>query len=172
MEYLKLLNNLSNLEKTYDCLDEIIKQHYKFCTFEEIPIVTRLGREKPFVDYFMQEGLNEFFLNVAVFYVNNINLYAKKIMSENDYKNLSVFITYPNTTPEDFEVTGFYIPNICLTSKAYSFKFLENKILEFDDAVWLYDSLNSLNLQASFNIRYSVLEEFGEKLVRIYLLPK
>ena len=48
MEYLKLLTKLAKTEKSYQ-YDEIIELLKHPVEFEEIPLITRTGREKPFL---------------------------------------------------------------------------------------------------------------------------
>jgi len=66
MEYLKLLTTLAKTEKSYQ-YDEIIKILKHPVEFEEIPLITRTGREKPFLKILSPKQLNLFFLNTAIF---------------------------------------------------------------------------------------------------------
>ena len=65
-------------------------------------MITRTGREKPFLKMISPKQLNLFFLNTAIFYINNINLMAKDILIDND---LSICITYPDIS---FELHNLY----------------------------------------------------------------
>jgi len=95
MEYLKLLTKLAKTEKSYQ-YDEIIKLLKHPVEFEEIPLITRTGREKPFLKMLSPKQLNLFFLNTAIFYINNINLMAKDILIEIfHFLHLGLWISIP-----------------------------------------------------------------------------
>ena len=114
MQSLTLLNKLAKLEKSYQ--EKNIIDFLKYpVEFEEIPIITQKGREDIFLETFSKKDFDVFFLNVALFYLNNIKLMARKVLSEEERKDLFFCITYP-----DLELTdlyGFNIPNICISKK-------------------------------------------------------
>ena len=127
MEYLKLLTTLAKTEKSYQ-YDEIIKILKHPVEFEEIPLITRTGREKPFLKILSPKQLNLFFLNTAIFYIKNINLMAKDILIDND---LSICITYPDISSESHNLYSFYIPNICIYRSKYENTFKKLSSLKF-----------------------------------------
>ena len=57
---LKLLTKLAKTEKSYQ-YDEIFKLLKHPVEFEEIPLITRTGREKPFLKILSPKQLNLFF---------------------------------------------------------------------------------------------------------------
>lgn len=84
---LTLLNKLAELEKSYQEKNIIVFLKHPV-EFEEIPIITRKGREDIFLELLSKKDFDVFFLNVALFYLNNIKLIAKKVLSENKRKDL------------------------------------------------------------------------------------
>ena len=100
MQSLTLLNKLAKLEKSYQ--EKNIIDFLKYpVEFEEIPIITQKGREDIFLETFSKKDFDVFFLNVALFYLNNIKLMARKVLSEEERKDLFFCITYP-----DLELSG------------------------------------------------------------------
>jgi len=168
MKYLELLTKLAKAEKSYQYYDEIVNLLEYPTEFEEIPLITRTGREKPFSKILPKEKFNAFFLNTAIYYINNIKLMAKDILIDND---LSLCITYPDINSELHDLYGFYVPNICIFRSKYKKDFEKNQILNLDKFSWLNESLLDLNYKDFFNIVYSKFDDgFGHEIFRIFLL--
>lgn len=169
MKYLEFLTKLAKTEKSY--------QDYKITDllqypveFEEIPLITRIGREKPFLKILPKEKFDLFFLNTAIFYINNIKITSKDILAKN---NLSICITYPDINSGLCDLYGFHIPNICIFKSKYKENFENNPILNLDDFKWLNESLLELNYKNVFNIVYSKFDDgFNNEIFRIFLLQK
>ena len=170
MHSLTLLNKLAELEKSYQekNIIDFLKHPVEF---EEIPIITRKGREDIFLELFSKKDFDIFFLNVALFYLNNIKLIARKVLSENERKDLFLCITYP-----DLELSGLYgfnIPNICISKAKYKEKFEEKPKVNLDQMLWLKDSLEQLGYIDTFKIVYSKSDDgFGEEFSRVFLLNR
>ena len=169
MEYLKLLTKLAKTEKSYQ-YDEVIKLLKHPVEFEEIPLITRTGREKPFLKILSSKQLNLFFLNTAIFYINNINLMAKDILIDND---LSICVTYPDITSELYNLYSFYVPNICIYKSKYKNTFKNYPVLNLENFSWLNEYSSDFNYKDIFNIVYSKFDDgFGHEIFRVFLLKK
>lgn len=170
MQSLTLLNKLAKLEKSYQ--EKNIIDFLKYpVEFEEIPIITRKGREDIFLETFSKKDFNVFFLNVALFYLNNIKLMARKILTEEERKALFFCITYPDLELSD--LYGFNIPNICISKTKYKEKFEEKPQVNLDQMLWLKNSLEQLGYIDTFKIVYSKSDDgFGGEFFRVFLLNK
>ncbi|MFZ7109492.1 Imm15 family immunity protein [Avibacterium avium] len=170
MSYLKLLNNLMKKEIFYR--EENLIDLLKYPTeFEEIPIITRTGREKPFLEFFDKKQLNSFLLNFAIFHLNNIKLIAKKHLTPDELNKICFCLTYPNL--DLFDLYGFYIPNICVFKKRYYKSLMNKDKLNVIETKWLNDSLFEIGQQSRFKIVYEKFnDEFGYEIFRIFLLDK
>ncbi|OOF58866.1 Imm15 family immunity protein [Rodentibacter genomosp. 2] len=170
MSYLKLLNALMKKEISYR--EENLIELLKYPTeFEEIPIITRTGREQPFLEFFNKKQLNSFLLNFSIFHLNNIKLFAKKHLTNDELNKIYFCLTYPNL--DLFDLYGFYIPNICISKAKYKEKFETKPKVNLDHMVWLKNSLEELGCIDSFKIVYSKFDDgFGGEIIRVFLLNK
>ena len=170
MQSLTLLNKLAKLEKSYQ--EKNIIDFLKYpVEFEEIPIITRKGREDIFLETFSKKDFDVFFLNVALFYLNNIKLMARKVLSEEERKDLFFCITYPDLELSD--LYGFNIPNICISKIKYKEKFEEKPQVNLDQMLWLKNSLEQLGYVDTFKVVYSKSDDdFGGEFFRVFLLNK
>ncbi|KPN70574.1 Imm15 family immunity protein [Neisseria sp. 83E34] len=170
MDYLKLLNTLAKKEKSYQ-EDNIIDLLTYPVEFEEIPLITRVGRETPFLGLLPKENLNSFFLNAAIFYLNNIKITARKILNEKELNNLFFCITYPDANQRLFDLYNFYIPNLCITKMKYKESFENQTLLNLDKTPWLKNSLIELGYKNTFKPVYSRFnDDFEDEIFRIFLL--
>lgn len=164
MNFLNAFSQLFEIEDSYQDLNQLLKIN---CDFEEIPLMTRVGREKVLIDEYGKENINAVLLNAALFCLANLELLAKKKKLQSHL----YMITYPDVE-SDLELFGCYIPNLCIFKKEYISAFTRKNILSCDQAHWLFDSLNKLGFEDLFDLRFHQTLEFGERSTRIYLIPK
>lgn len=164
MKHFEILNKLINVEESYSDLDKLLKFDYEF---EEIPLITRLGREHKFIEYWGDKEINTYFLNVAIFLINSIKFYS----NHKEYKNHNFMITYPDLE-DGFKTFGCHIPNICIVKNEYLINFYKKKKLSYEQASWLFDSLQELGFKDSYDLYVHESLDFGEMSTRIYLIPK
>lgn len=170
MSYLKLLNDLMKKEISYreENLIELIKYPVEF---EEIPIITRTGREKPFLEFFNKKQLNSFLLNFSIFHLNNVKLIAKKYLTNDELNKICFCLTYPNL--DLFDLYGFYIPNICVFKREYYNSLINKDKLNIIETKWLSESLFEIGQENRFKIVYERFDDgFGYEIFRIFLLDK
>ena len=164
MKHLDLLNKLANQENSFNNLDELLKFNYEF---EEIPLLTRVSREDPFIKYWGKNCLTTYFLNTANYFLKTIKLYA----DHTEIKSQCFMLTYPDLE-SDLNIFGFYVPNLCIFQKEFLTNFLQKEILKYEQCPWIFDALNELGISQEYELRFNQNFEFGESSTRIYLIPK
>lgn len=170
MLYLELLNKLAKLEKIYQ--DKNILSYLKEPPeMEELPLMIRDDRVELFANAVRKEDLDSFFLNTAVFYLNNIRLMAKMHLTQQEYDNLFFCINYNSL--EYIDIYDFYVPSLCIGKKKYEQSIKNNPVANLDNYVWLTNALNNLHYTNKFNLVYSQFtDQSGDEIFRIFLLDK
>lgn len=92
--------------------DTFIKDYQ---TFEEIPLVSRYDHLKFLDENINKEDFQFFLINIAFFLLNNIELYAKKRLSPEEYKDYFVCMTFSDL--DEIDTYGYTIPNFFVTRK-------------------------------------------------------
>lgn len=91
-------------------------------TFEEIPLVSRYQNLRFLNERINKEDWQIFLVNLALFLLNNIELYARSRLSPEEYKHYFVCITFPDLN--DINTSGYAIPNFFVTRKNNLLRYL------------------------------------------------
>ena len=144
-------------------MDELIYDHE---TFEEIPLVARLDHVKILQDCVLREDLNTFLFNIALFYLRNAELYARKHLDKQQAGDFSIFITY--TDEDDYALEkGYYNPSLFVTrKKGLIILNEENKITDFSKFPFIAQTIDSLNIADQMTIYY---KKWFDESCQIYL---
>lgn len=94
-------------------------------TFEEIPLISRYEHLSFLSKIIPKEDFQFFLINTAVFLLNSIDLYAKNVLSLEEYKKYFICITFYDF--EDIGEFGYVIPNFFVTRKKKLLSFLKNQ---------------------------------------------
>lgn len=138
-------------------------------TYEEIPIINRLSQVSFINNIINKKELTYFLHQIAVYYVNNILLYAKSQLLKEEFSEFFIAIVYIDME-EDIEDGEVCIPSICVSRKKQLFNFLQEKEKSFDDMICLKSLVNLNN--ATYHTSHFLDNASGCNINRIYIVPK
>jgi len=162
----QLYSKLIKKENLFD-LSIFIKE---YSSFEEVPLVTRYSHIDFLNKFIDQEDIQSFLINLGFFLLNNINFYAKKNLSPDEFKEFFVCMTFCNF--EDYEETGYIIPNIFVTRKKGSFSYLKEAKRQYTGDTNLKQALINCNLLGSFYYLTTETLDEDSDILRIYAIPQ
>ena len=102
-------------------------------TFEEIPLISRYDHLNFLSKMVQKEDFQPFLINTANFLLNNIDLYAKNVLTIEEYENYFICITFYDF--EDINEFGYVIPNFFVTRKKNILGFLKNQEYSSSDGI-------------------------------------
>ena len=168
MNYFQEIIKLFHLEKSYTDIVKVLKL---FPTSEEIPLISRVDHLLPFHNLVKREDLNSFFLNLAVSYLNILNLISPYYLDKNEIKDFYACITYPDIEDLSNPIFGFNVPYIFITQRRFLPSFERLNKLDMEHHKWLERALDDLNLRFSCSITYEYLSDgLDGNIFRIYIL--
>lgn len=159
-----LCNKIARAESIKD-FDVFIRDYE---TFEEIPLISRLRRLSSLKAAIGSDGIQDFLINFAFFYMNNIVIHAAKQLRADELSGFFVCLTFPRL--DNIDEFGCCIPNFLVTRKAHLFEFLKN--VESNEVISEYPLLKSsferIGIISSFRFAKTVV---CDDMFRLYAIP-
>lgn len=139
---------------------------FDYETFEEPPLYNFYDDINNIRKIIKDEYLEEFLLNLAISHINTTKIYAKNILSEEEYNKFFICITY-----DPFE--EIFYPSFMVTRKKYLFKDILNyPKLDLTKNLVIKNALENLGILNSVSVfENKWLDKYcHEELTRIYIV--